>query len=222
MDDLAGAEALHHIDLRTALPGIQGRADDGGLDPESGPPARLLLQTAAALIVAVFVGKEALPEFSDGPLQVIITKSGSFNHRLIHEVIAGLELGADRLAVFLNEGKHAVAVSVQGNALVRPGRPPLSHHGHTEIPLGPVQLAAVKLIGPGKLPLAFRQETGFVSRYFKLFHNRSPQCFFDSFIIASFDIPSIWSCRKAKRLTPLHTASTMILYKITEVESLWI
>ena len=127
--DFTMLETFHYVKFSTAFGGIKRCSDNGGLQPESTPPAvvRHLLEFAPALVVTVGVSEQRLFKFADVPLEMIVDNF-SLGDRFVHELISGLQLGTDRTAILLNNGKNSVAVTVQMNRFIGPRRVTFAHH----------------------------------------------------------------------------------------------
>ena len=161
-DDFTSFEAFHDIEFRTRDSGIQAGPDDRRLHPEGAPPAfRALLEAAAAFVVTVQMGEKILLQLADGPLEMVDTE-GRLLDRLVHEIVSGLELRADGMAVLHDDVENDVAVAVEMDGLVGPGVVSFAHHGHTEVPFGAVEFGAVEFVVPDEFPIAVGEEAVFV------------------------------------------------------------
>ena len=135
------------------LSGVQRGADRGRLEPEGGPPARLLGQLAANLVVAVLVHELGRRNRGDGPVKLLAVAAV---RGPIHVVAARLKLRGVVVAVLLIDFQQQIALAVERGGVVGPGLVPPVHHVEPEVPLGPIQLGAVELVAPHELPFLAR------------------------------------------------------------------
>jgi len=173
-DDFASFEAFHDVDFRTSHGGIQTGADDRRLHPEGAPPAfGALLEAATAFIIAVQMGEEILLQLADGPLEVVAAECRLLDG-FVHEIVSGLKLRADGMAVLHDDIENDVAVAVEMDGLVGPRVMSFAHHGHAEVPFGAVEFGAVEFVVPDEIPIAVREEAVFMICEGEFLHGGAP------------------------------------------------
>ena len=173
-DDFACFEAFHDVDFRAGHGGIQTGSDDRRLHPEGAPPAfGALLEAAAAFVIAVQMGEEILLQLADGPLEVVAAECRLLDG-FVHEIVSGLKLRADGMAVLHDDIENDVAVAVEMDGLVGPRVMSFAHHGHAKVPFGAVEFGAVEFVVPDEIPIAVREEAVFMICESEFLHGFSP------------------------------------------------
>ena len=104
----------------------------------------------------------------------MVASKGRLLDRLVHEIVACLELGADGMAVLHEDVENDVAVTVEMDGLVGPGVVSFAHHGHTEVPFGAVEFGAVEFVVPDEFPIAVREEAVFMICESEFLHGSVP------------------------------------------------